>query len=336
MKYPLVSIIIVNWNGGSVFRDSLESLLKVDYGNYELIIVDNGSTDGSDQKIGKYRVYKFIKNKTNRGFAEANNQGFKVSRGSYVLLLNNDTRVTKNFLKIMVSKMESDKKIGIMQPKIFMMDKKGYLDNAGSFMTRSGFLLHWGYGEKDSEKFNRPREVHTAKGACMLIRREVIEKVGLFDQDFISYFEESDFCGRTWMAGWKVLFYPEAHIFHKVGFTSKKLAAVDVNYHSLKNRIASLYKNLEVKNLFLILIPHIVLLFGLSAQYLARLQFGKFLMVLRAIGWNVLNFGKLSKKRKKVQKLRKVSDDIIFEKLMLKFSIPKMLKHFAATEKNFE
>jgi len=335
MKTPLVSVIIVNWNGGKVFSDCLNSLSKISYKNYELIIVDNGSTDGSDNVGKKYRVNKFIKNKSNVGFAEANNQGIKVSRGKYLLLLNNDTLVTKDFLNIMILKMEEDKSVGVMQPKIFMIDKPGHLDNAGSFLTWSGFLFHNGYGEKDSKEFDKERKVHTAKGACMLIRAEVVEKLGLFDPDFVSYFEESDFCSRVWLAGFSVLYYPKARIYHKVGFTSKKLDQFSVNYHSLKNRIVSYLKNFGSLGLIIIFIPHIAILFFLILIYLIKLDFGKVGMVLKAFWWNLLNLGKTIAKRKRIQKLRRVSDSQIFKDTLVGWKISDMIKHFFIVEKNF-
>jgi GT2 family glycosyltransferase len=276
MKNKLVSIIIVNWNGKEVLKDCLETLRKIDYPNWELIIVDNGSSDGSEAIFGKAKV---IKNSKNLGFATANNQGFKESKGEYILLLNNDTKVTKSFLSKMVDRMESDRSIGAMQPKIKLMDKPEYLDNCGSLMTQTGLLKHTGFLEKDNGQFNNVQEVFSAKGACLLTRREVIEKIGLFDNTFGSYFEESDFCFRVWLAGWRVLYFPVTIIYHKLGFTSKNLSPVDVNFHSTKNRIASYIKNMEVKNIFTLLIYHLLIIKGLGIYYLLKFQFRKSMMM---------------------------------------------------------
>src|SRR5690606_38016835 len=108
----LVSIIIVNWNGKEVLENCLRSLKGINYPNWELILVDNGSTDGSEKISTKHTL---IKNNTNVGFATANNQGYKKAKGEYILLLNNDTKVTKNFLTEMVEKMENDNTIGAIQ-----------------------------------------------------------------------------------------------------------------------------------------------------------------------------------------------------------------------------
>lgn len=135
---PLVSIIIVNWNGGEVFKECLASLSKLSYPNFELIVVDNGSSDGTEKLA-------VIKNKTNRGFAVANNQGYEKARGKYLLLINNDTLVQPDLLDVLVKKGENNPALSVLQPKIRIMDKPDYLDNAGSFLTRIGFLHHWGF-----------------------------------------------------------------------------------------------------------------------------------------------------------------------------------------------
>ena len=335
-NFPLVSIIIVNWNGGNVFKKCLQSLADLNYPNWKLIIVDNGSTDGSNSYKVKDLKYELIQNDSNVGFAPANNQALSFTNGEFVLLLNNDTEVESDFLNIMVEKILTDENIGVMQPKIWMADSPDKLDNAGSFLTWTGFLVHWGYGRSDAEEFKKERVIHTAKGACMLVRKEVISKVGLFDDDFVSYFEESDFCGRVWLAGWKVLYYPRTSIKHKVGFTSKKLNQIEVNYHSLKNRIASYIKNFGFLGLATILIPHLFILLFLSFIYLLKFDFGKILMVFRALWWNLVNIPNLLQKRARVQNLRKTSDTIIFKSTLIGWKINDIIKHFFAVEKNFE
>jgi len=332
-RKPLVSIIIVNWNGGEVFQKCLESLSEIDYRNTELIVVDNGSTDGSEKLAKKAKI---IKNKKNLGFAPANNQGFKISKGEYVLLLNNDTVVNKDFLSKLIERMEQDETIGVLQPKIFMMRKKGRLDNAGSFFTRIGFLEHWGFDKKDGKEFQEEREIFSAKGACMLIRREVIEKVGLFDADFGSYFEESDFCWRVWMNGWRILFYPKAKIHHKIGYTIRRLNVREMNYDYYRNRISSLIKNLTTKNLIYILPVHIIISVGISFMFFIKLKYKNALMILKAIAWNLLNIEKTLKKRATIQSQRAVSDDEIFAKLAHKIDWLKYYKDFRRVEEDIE
>lgn len=339
MLPPKVSILIVNWNGKEVFKDCLEALEKLTYPSWELILVDNGSIDGSENLVSDYKLnfkeYILIKNPKNLGFAPANNQGIKRSSGEYILLLNNDTKITPDFLSIMVDRMEQEQEIGAMQPKIFLSDLEGYLDNAGAFLTTSGFLQHWGFKKKDSNEFDNERLIFSAKGACLLTRKALVDKIGLFDDDFGSYFEESDFCYRVWLAGFKVLYYPRARIYHRLGATSKKMNQYFVNYHSFKNRILSLFKNLETKNLIMILIPHLVIVSGLSFYYLLRLDFKKSWMVFSSLLWNLGNIFSSINKRIKVQSLRKVSDDDIFPYILENVKLSDMFAHFKKVEANF-
>ena len=326
-KYTLVSVIIVNWNGGKVFEKCLKFLKKIDYPNCELIIVDNGSKDGTDR-------FAQIKNRKNLGFAPANNQGLKVAKGKYILLLNNDTKVSKDLLSVLVSKMESDPSVGVIQPKILMMDKKGYLDNAGSFLTRIGFLEHWGFGEKDSIEFSKEKEVFSAKGACILIRRDVVQKVGLFDNDFVSYFEESDFCWRVWLVGLRVIYYPQTYIYHKVGFTIQRLDVGQINYHYFKNRITSLIKNLETYNLFIILPVHIAVSVGIAIIFLIKGKLKSASIIIKAIKWNIKNIKVILQKRRDTQMLRKISDKELFLKLSRPVNFKKFYGDFKRVEKD--
>lgn len=340
-RFPLVSIIMANWNGGEVYKKCLSSLSKIRYSNWELIVVDNGSTDGSNKYLTDCRLptadrFRLVQNQSNLGFAPANNQGCDIAKGKYLLLLNNDTLVEPDFLNIMVEKMEKEKDLGVTQPKIKIMDNPKYLDNAGSFLTKTGFLEHWGFMQKDSQEFDREREVFTTKGACMLIRKEIVDKIGLFDNDYISYFEETDFCWRTWLYGYRVLYYPATSIRHKVGFTIKRLDITNLNFHYYKNRITSLIKNLELKNLLYILPIHILISFGIAAVFFIRLQPKSSLIIFRACYWNLVNLPVILKKRKFVQKARVVKDSEIFGRLVRPVNWSKFFQDFKRVEKDIK
>ncbi len=324
-----VSIIIVNWNGESILKDCFKSLEKLNFKNWELIIVDNASTDNSLQVIKEFRPkginFNVIKNKENLGFVGGNNQAVKLAEGKYVLLLNNDTKVPPDLLDVLTAKMEADSKIGVMQPKILIMDNPKYLDNAGSFITKIGFLRHWGFQREDSKEFDKETEIFAAKGACMIIRADIVKEIGLFDPDFFMYFEESDFCWRVWLFGYKIFYYPKTFIYHKVGFSIKRQDVFELNYHYYKNRIASLIKNLDNFNILWIVPLHLVLSLGIAGVFLLRGSFKNPFIILRAIWWNAVNLSKTLKKRSKIQKQRNVTDNFIFERVGRKVSILKLL-----------
>lgn len=334
-NYPLVSIIIVNWNGGSVLKDCITSLQSLTYPHWELVLVDNGSTDGSQHLTG-IKKYTLIQNDRNVGFAPANNQALTSCHGEFVLLLNNDTRVTPDFLTLLVDHLLASPQIGVIQPKIKLMDRHDHLDNAGSFFTRIGFLDHWGFLALDSPEFNRPKQIFSAKGACLLTRTSLIRRLGLFDPDFVSYFEESDFCWRVWLAGYEVWYYPASMIYHKVGFTIKRQNVLDINTHYYKNRITSLIKNLQWFNLPLVLIPHLLISLGLALLFTLRSKPTNGRMIIQAIGYNLTHLAPILAKRRLVQSQRQVSDHVIFYQVSSPINWSKFLSDFKRVEQDIE
>lgn len=323
-KKPLVSIIIVNWNGLKYFRYCLPSLTKIDYPNYEIILVDNGSSDGSIGYIKKYfPKVKIIRNKNNLGFAEANNKGIRKAQGKYILFLNNDTKIKPDFLSKLVLELDDDPRNAAVQAKILLMNEPKLLDSIGSFLTWSGFLTHFGYRQRDKKDLDKKREIFSAMGACLLFKREVLKEIGLFDKDFFAYFEETDLCWRAWLAGYKILYIPESVIYHQKGATVSQLANSFVIYHSFKNRICSLIKNLEAKNLVWILPIHFVFCSLVILKYLLiNGEPQKSLAILRAFGWNIFNFRSTLKKRNIIQKkIRRVPDKILLPQISNKVSL---------------
>jgi len=322
-QYPKVSIIIVNWNGREHLRYSLPSLSKIDYPNYEIILVDNNSTDSSLEFVrNNYPQIKIIKNTANLGFAQGNNLGIRQAAGKYVLFLNNDTKVKPDFLTKLVSGLESEPDIGAVQSKILLMDRPKFLDSIGSFLTWTGFLTHFGFLKKNEPRLNKKIEIFSAMGVCLLVRRDVLEKVGFFDKDFFAYFEETDLCWRIWLAGYKILYISEAVIYHKKGATSSLLPNSFITYHSFKNRICSLIKNLELKNLMWMLPIHLVICKLVALGYFLKGKPRNSLSIFRALGWNLVNFKSTLTKRKTVQnKIRKISDSLLLPRISRKISL---------------
>ena len=314
MKKQMVSIIIVNLDGCEYLKVCLQSLSSLTFKNHEIILVDNNSTDNSIKFVKEnYPPIKIIENKENLGFAGANNIGAKEAKGKYLLFLNNDTRVTPDFLDKLVIRMEQDSTIGMCQSKLLLMDEPGKLDVLGSYLTSTGFLKHIGLNEVDKGQYDQERELFSPRGACTVIRGNLFEKLRGFDKDFFAYFEESDLAWRVWLAGYRVIFIPQSIVYHKVGATTRNLSFSFIQYHSYKNRICSFIKNSELKNLFLLLPFHLFLCFALILVSLCCLKIKRAGAILRAIGWNIRHLGTTLQKRRFVQfQIRKVRDREIF------------------------
>lgn len=315
MKYNrLVSIIIVNWNGLRWLPDCFDSLAVQDWKNYEIIFVDNASRDGSvDWVRDHYPKTKILINKKNLGFADANNVGFRKAKGKYVLFLNNDTRVTKTFLSVLVQFLEHRKDVAGVQSKLLLMDEPDRLDAIGAFFTKTGFLYHYAFHAKDSEKLNKIIDIYTAKGACMLFRKSVLDKItingDIFDPSYFAYFEETDMCHKVWLNGYRIQYVPQSVIYHKAGGTSTAMSNSFIQYHSFKNRIQSYITNLSTGTLLILLPVHLTLAGGFALTAFLRGKWKLGFSVIGAVGWNLIHMNATMAKRAYVQnRIRKLSD----------------------------
>lgn len=323
----LVSIIIVNWNGLRWLNDCFNSLAKQNYKNYEIIFVDNASEDGSVDWVKKYYPKtNIIINTENLGFAGANNVGFKKAKGDYVLFLNNDTRVTKTFLTELVNVLEGNSEIAGVQSKILLMDAPDTHDSVGAYLTPAGFLYHYGFGKKNTKKYNKQIDLYTAKGACMMFRKSVLDTVtidgNIFDPDYFAYFEESDICHRIWLAGYRIVYAYKSVIYHKMGATSSGMNNAFIQYHSFKNRIRTYLKNFG-PTWFLMYLPiHLIFCYAYLAVSLLRAKWALAWAIQRAIWWNIVHIQDTLILREYVQKkIRRVSDGTIAS---LVFKHPKL------------
>ncbi len=319
---PKVSIIVLNWNGKKFLKNCLDSLQKLTYTSIEIIVVDNNSKDGSLEFVKKnYPKIILVENKENYGFAKGNNIGYKKAKGEYILILNNDTVVTPDFLNPLVETFKKDSHIGCLQPQIRLLENKNMLDGVGAFLTSTGFLYHFGYLKvKNRDIYNKRMKIFSAKGACMLLNRKAIEKVGLFDEDFFIFFEETDLCFRLWLAGFTVVYEPESIIYHIGGAdtTSSKSYQVERRaYLSLRNMFCSYLKNFGTINLLVILPIFIFLQVCLVSYYLITLRIKLVITVFKAFLWNIVNIEKTLKKRSIIQhKIRTFSDTKLNEEII--------------------
>jgi GT2 family glycosyltransferase len=219
--HPKVSIIILNWNGLEDTIECLESLTKITYLNYEVIIVDNGS-EGNDVEVLQNRFGSYvhiIRNDRNYGFAEGNNIGMRYAlkgEGEYVLLLNNDTIVAPDFLTELIKVAESDSKIGLLGPKVYFYHEPNRIWFAGGRISLLAASSVQGYRQVDKGQFDKVDRIDFVTGSCVLIRRVVLKSIGLFDPIYFFAIEDVDLCLRAIRARFINVFVPNSKIWHKV------------------------------------------------------------------------------------------------------------------------
>lgn len=243
---PLVSVIIVNFNGKKLLKNCLESLMKVTYKKFEVILVDNNSTDDSVEFVkNHYPSVMIIKLDKNYGFVEPNNIGAKNAKGDFLLFLNNDTIVKSDFLTELVIAANQDSKIAILQS--LLLKPNGEIDSSGDFIDKYGVAF------SSKEKVENTREILSARGAAMMIKNEVFKKLGGFDEKFFASYEDVDLGWRAWILGFKVVVLPKSIVYHIGGQTVQKVD--EVVFHSYKNQLSMIFTNFEswlaIKNLIL-------------------------------------------------------------------------------------
>lgn len=320
---PLVSIIIVNHNGIEFVDRCLRSILSSDYPNFEVIFVDNASTDGSliyvKNTFGNNPRLKFIENSVSVGPAVGRNKGASIARGKYLAFLDNDTRVTATWLSELVKVLEEDNSIGAAQAKLLRMGTRNY-DCAGNYLGSFGFLSGRSKGEVDSGQLDFIADILSAKSAASIIRKEVFKEIGGFDQDFYMYLEETDLSWRVWLYGLRVVFIPSSIVYHAFNTPKKEFklyySKYIVRYYGCRNYISTLIKNLEWANIIAILPLHIGCWFSLATLFMLKGNFSDSFYIIKGIGWNFLNIHSLLGKRFRINRyIRKVRDRDILGKV---------------------
>jgi len=242
-------IIIVNWNTKEFLLPCLRSIIEGGQGTgWEVIVVDNGSRDGSREEVKKvFPSAHLIENEKNFGFAKAANQGLQKASGRFVLLLNPDTQVKNGAIERLVSFMDAHSDVGVAGAQLLNADgsKQNSIANFPSLGTEllNKSLLRWLFPKKFPGKernYSEPIEVDSVIGACMMVRRDALDQVGLLDEDYFLFLEETDWCYRMKKAGWKIYHIPQAEIYHFQGKSAeevKKRARVEFyrsRYHFFK------------------------------------------------------------------------------------------------------
>lgn len=315
MDEPLVSIVILNFNGFDDLEECFSSIEKINYKNREIIFVDNNSTDDSVRFIKtNYKYVKIIELEKNYGFAKGNNVGASYAKGDYIILLNNDTIVDKNWLTELVNTAKKSKKVGIVGSKIYYYDDRKTIDFAGSSNDEYGYTSQIGAKMMDNKLINQKRKAFYACGASILFKKNLYERIGLFDPNYFIYYEDVDFCWRAWLSGFEVYYEPKSFIYHKIGRVIKSFKKK--RYLLERNRLRTILKNYEFKTLRIVL-PRFFYRWGVYLRMKIRREGKKsyiwFNIYIKAILWNLININSLITERIKINCHRIKNDDYIFK-----------------------
>lgn len=313
---PKVSIIIVNYNGKELIRKLLKSLSKSAFRNYKIIMVDNASTDGSQEFIRKnYKKAKLVENRENLGYSGINS-AIRHCTGKYILFLNNDMEIEKNCISNLVKTIESDKNAVMAAPTLVNFYNKGLKSN-GTWASRSFYSGHIkGNGRKIAKEIP-----YLGVG---LIRKDFVDSYGyLFDPDYFIYAEDLDLGLRIRLNGKKILFNPDAVLYHMHAVTSQKSGSAFTTFLMERNSLTTFFKILSFSNI-IILFPY---MFGMRLLVIIRdiasLNFSSAFAHIKAILWVIFNPGTVCKKRKQTQKFRKAKDSYILKAFTEKYLFRK-------------
>ena len=247
---PRVAIVILNWNGREDTLECLASVSQLDYPNYEIVVVDNGSTDDSVETISKqYPGIALVQTGSNLGYAGGNNVGIRWALDhavDYVLLLNNDTIVSPDLLRAFVIAKDLLPANAVLGAKIFFYDEPDKLWFAGGrWDDRSNSFKHVGLGQKDSTEFSRMTEVDYVTGCALFVSATAIKEIGLLDESFFLTYEETDWCYRARARGHKCIFVPDAKLWHKVSASFGGNSSPLHNYFMVRNKLLWAKKHLS-------------------------------------------------------------------------------------------
>jgi GT2 family glycosyltransferase len=319
----LISVVVLNWNGAQVVGQCLQSLHEQTYRSLEVIVVDNASTDGSAEMVRqKYPWVNLVVNEKNLGFGGGNNVGIEASRGRYIMMLNNDTRLDPACVAELKRAIEKDDKYGACASKILLEYEDNLIDAAGIVVCPDGLSIGRGRLEK-GDLYNEEAEVFFASDCACLYRREMLEDIGLYDADFFAYADETDMGWRAQLRGWRCIYTPRARVYHFHSASSGAYSPFKA-FLAERNRIWVAVKNFPVPLLvfgqFYTLWRYILQAYGALAGKGAAGRFTsdfsktaliKILMKVYLSLWKQLPL--MLRKRRAIQKKRLISNRMVYE-----------------------
>lgn len=243
MSTPLVSAIVVNWNGGDLVSEALASLLTQTWPAMEVILVDNGSTDGSVEQVERRHAgrVRILRNGRNDGFAAGNNRGFAAAAGEWLFVLNPDACCEPDTIAALMAFVADKPRVGQLACRVVQADRPHFFDSAGLLVYPDGVARPRGWQEKDIGQYDRPEEVLAPHGCACALRRSMIDEIGGFDEDFFCYLEDVDLGMRGQLAGWQCWYVPNARVRHRKSSIAGNYSVFKA-FHVERNRVYCLLK----------------------------------------------------------------------------------------------
>ncbi|MEK6614661.1 MAG: glycosyltransferase family 2 protein [Bacteroidota bacterium] len=332
-----VAIAILNWNGKALLEKFLPDVIKHSPDYADVYVIDNNSSDDSVEFIASnFTSVKIIQNADNYGFSKGYNEGLKKVSADYFVLLNSDIQVTQNWIDRIIALMETDTTIAACQPKLLNYNVRDEFEYAGG---AGGFIDKWGYPfcrgrifdsfEKDTDQYNDTREIFWASGACLFIRSTVYNEAGGLDEDFFAHMEEIDLCWRIRNLGYKIIYCPDAVVYH-VGAGTLAKRNPQKTFYNFRNNLLMLCKN-HAPGFFGMKLIFRGVLDGMAAfKFLLSGDANHFFAVLRAHISFYSMLGKMLKKRKTIQKkIKRYSISCVYRRSIVWEYFVKKKKKFS-------
>lgn len=313
---PHVSVIVPHWNGRHHLDDCLGALRRQTFTSFEVLLVDNGSTDGTQAYVREqYPEVSLLELGENRGFTGACNAGYAAAQGEIICLLNNDTEAEPDWLAAVVDAFARHPEVGIVASKILLFDRRDHFHAAGDYYRMDGIPGNRGVWERDEGQYDREEYVFGACGAAAAYRRQLIEEIGFLDDDFFFSCEDVDIAWRAQLAGWQVLYVPSAVVYHKLKASGG--SGVVGSYHDGRNFLYLLWKNYPTsllrRNWRLILRAQ----WEISAAALRAWRGESARARLRGQVAGLWGFFKMRPKHRQIQQQRRIDDATLLTRLQV-------------------
>ena len=336
---PKVSIVIPHWNNVEVLSECLKSIRSSNFSDFEVIVVDNASTDNSVQYVkSNFPEVKLIENGVNDGYAGGCNIGANLARGEYLIFLNNDTIQKPNWISSLLSTLISNSKIAAVQPKILnYYDRKifDYAGGSGGHMDVYCFPLARGriftHQENDEGQYDNKEKCFWSSGTCFMVKKNLFFEAGGFDSSFFAHMEEVDLCWKLQAMGYEVWVDPNATVYHKNGLTLPMYSHKKY-YLNHRNSLLMLFGNYSLKNILLIGPVRLILEIIAFIYSFIILDWKHATAIIRSLSWVIFHPHIIMKKRANFAKIKKINDKKIMENMI---KVSAVQKYYLQNKKTY-